>query len=139
MGYKRPARVFKLTFEDPEMDGLVVRVRSVKLGKLLGLVRAMDLDTEKLTPDNTDLIDDVFKTFAEALVSWNLEDEKDQPVPTTVEGVYDQELDFVMAIVDAWVNALTGVSTPLAKSSTGGGNFLEASLPMEVLPSNLPS
>lgn len=133
MGYKRQAKVFKLKFEDPEMAGLVVRVRSVKLGKLMKLVRAMDLDTEKMTVEDLDLIDDVFRTFASALVDWNLEDEKNQPVPITLEGIYEQELDFVMEIVAAWVDALTGVSAPLAKRSTGGEGFREESLPMEAL------
>lgn len=133
MGYKRQAKVFKLKFEDPEMEGLVVRVRSVKLGKLMNLVRAMDLDTARLSSGDLDVIDDVFRTFTEALVDWNLEDEKGEPVPTTMEGVYSQELDFVMEVIAAWVEVLTGVSSPLAKGSTDGRTFQEASLPMEAL------
>ena len=123
MGYKRQIKVFKLKFEDPEMDGLVVRVRSVKLGKLMKLVRAMDLDTEKMTAEDLNLIDDVFQTFAGAIVDWNLEDEKDQPVPTTLEGIYEQELDFVMEIVAAWVDALTGVECPSLDSDIKDFNY----------------
>ena len=133
MGYKRPTKVLKLNFEDPEMKGLVVRVKSVKLGKLLGLVKLVSLDTEKLTPEDLALIDDVFQTFADSLVSWNVEDDDDQPVPPTLDGVYSQDLDFIMEIVAAWVDGLTGVSDPLAGRSRGGGTSQEASLPMEVL------
>lgn len=140
MSYVRKSKVFKLTFEDPELNGLVVRVRSVPLGRLLKLVKVVGLDAENLKADDLEMVDEILVMFSKALVGWNLENEDDDgvrsEVPATYEGVQSQDLDFVITIVSAWVEGMAGVSAPLAQRSSGGATFPEGSLPMEVLSPN---
>src|SRR5690606_18443831 len=137
MSYVRKPKTFKLTFEDPEMKGLVVRAKSVPLGRLLKLMKVADLDTDNLKAEDLELIDEILVMFSKSLVSWNLENEDDEgnrvPVPATYEGVQEQDLDFVITIIGAWVEAMAGVSAPLPKRSPSGVTFPEGSLPMDVL------
>lgn len=137
MSYVRKKKILKLVFEDPEMSGLVVRAKSVPLGQLLKLMKLADLDTENLTTEDLGLVDEVLSLFARSLVDWNLENEDEEgvrtPVPATYEGVQEQDLDFVINIVSAWVEAMAGVSAPLPKRSDSGATFPEGSLPMVAL------
>jgi hypothetical protein len=128
VGYQPKRTVYRLQFEDPEMEGLEVRARSVSTGQLL-MISALQGKAE-LTEEE---IDTLIGAFAKALVSWNVEEEDGTPVPATAEGVKSQEIGFVQAIVWAWVDALTGVAAPLGPSSPGGEPFPEVSIPMEAL------
>jgi len=123
--FKWSPKVFRLVFSDPDMDGLVVRARSVSLGTVRR-IRAL--------PDDADALEETLRVFVPALVSWNLRDEDDQPVPATTEALNDLDMDFVSAILAAWMSAVTGeVPDPLERRSNGGGPSLEASIPMEAL------
>lgn len=115
-------KVYKLVWpEDHESHGLVVRVRSLTMGEVLDLRR----------PDSSLTEDAAVAMFASHIVDWNLEDrDTGEPVPTTLAGILEQDEDFVMEIIGAWTAAATGVSPPLAPSSTGGEPSLEASMPM---------
>jgi hypothetical protein len=119
MGYQR--KVYRLVFDDPEMDGLEVRAKSVSLGAMR---KAADSDDEFL----------MMELFAKALVSWNLEDDG-EPVPATLEGLEDQDPEFVTAIITAWTGTISGVpdASPLGGGSDSGRRSLEASIPMETL------
>lgn len=129
-GYKRAGKTFVLKFDDEEYAGLEVEVGSASLGTMLNLQRL----SEKLGEggSNADIINEMMDVFAGRLLSWNLVDDQDQPVPTTVEGLSTQDMPFVMALIAAWTQAIAGVSAPLAGSSPSGGTSLEASLPMDV-------
>lgn len=130
MGHKRKKKTYRLVWpEDHESHGLVVRIRSLSMREMLNLRR----------PDeDSDLTDDsAVALFASKLVSWNLEDEDTgEPVPPTLDGVLDQDNDFVLEMIGAWTAAAAGVSPPLGGSSTGGEPSLEASMPMVPLPEN---
>ncbi|GAA1749394.1 hypothetical protein [Nonomuraea bangladeshensis] len=135
MGYKRARKVYNLQFADPEMDGLEVRARSMPLGDLMTMADTIDnLDKATLAD-----VDGMLATFAEVLVSWNLEDDDDRPIPATVEGLKGQDQEFVFAIVGAYVNAVSGVSDPLPQPSPGGEPSLAASIPMETSSASLAS
>jgi hypothetical protein len=123
-GYKRKSKNYVLAFEDPEMDGLEVKVKSLSVGKVrefLAKSRANEVD-----------VDGTFDDFEKALLSWNLLDDDDQPVPTNREGIDGQDVDFIMAIVTAWMETITGVpdADPLGGRSNSGEPSLVASLPM---------
>jgi hypothetical protein len=129
-GFRRPAKVYKLRFEDDDMAGLEVRARSVPLGQFLELGAVADA-TSGLAPVSSEqfgAIRDLFAGFAAALVEWNLEDETGQPVPATLEGVLAQDFEFMLAIVTAWMDAIAGVSAPLPSSSSRGLAGMEAAL-----------
>lgn len=131
MGYVRERRIFKLRFEDDDMDGLEVRATSVPLGAFLEMVSLMDVETRGLSAEDAHKIDRLFHGFAEALVSWNLEEPEGVTVPATFDGLKSQDIDFAMRILRAWIQALTSVPDPLAAASSNGGPSLERSIPME--------
>lgn len=145
-GYKREAKVYKLNFSDPDMDGLVVMARSISTGRLMKLMRlAVRFNEDNggtkrdFTEDDLEAIEGLLSGFAKALDSWNLLDDDDRPVPATLEGLQDQEFDFSLAIVMAWLNAVGGVSKDLGKDSTSGPSFPEVSIPTELLSPSLTS
>jgi hypothetical protein len=128
MGYKPDRKVFKLVFDDPSMDGLEVKATSLDIGALF---KVTEIRSKKiLTQDD---VEEMFSAFANALRSWNVEDDDGNPVPTDLAGIYSQELTFIQTIIWAWVDAITGVSDELGKESGSGETFPEGSLPMEPL------
>lgn len=152
MGYVRQAKVYKLVFDDPDMNGLVVRARSVPMNVFLSIAQAAEgvdiTDPEAVkelaTPENMGMVGTLFEAFAHALVEWNLQEqvEDDGPVvdvPPTLEGIYSQDMDFILKVIEAWMTAIAGVSNPLAGSSPGGKQSLEASIPMETSSPSLAS
>lgn len=140
MGYRRTGTTFNLHFEDPALNGLEVKVRSLSIGKLLELSELASLaDGDELTPDDLKRIDPLFTTLADSLVGWNYEDENGDPIPATLESIKGEELGFVLQIVTAWMNAVASVSGPLANGSTGGGPSPAPLLPMVALSPSLAS
>ena len=131
MGYVRERRIFKLRFEDEDMEGLEVRAKSMPLGALLEMVKLTDIETRNLSPEDAHKVDRLFQGFSQALISWNLEEPEGVPVPATFEGVKSQDIDFTMKILRAWIQALTSVPDFLAAGSSNGGRSLEPSIPME--------
>src|SRR5690349_1218841 len=111
MGYKHSPKVYRLAFDDYE--GLEVRARSVSLDEFLSLVEIAG----KTDPDD---LERMFRGFADALVSWNLEDEDGTPVPATYEGIKGQDLDLILDIIGGWQDAIGSVPAPLAKPSDDG-------------------
>jgi hypothetical protein len=130
MGYKPERKLYTLKFDDH--PGLVVRARSCSTKVFFDVAALADLEN----PTDNDL-QMLFKEFSNVLMSWNLEDEDDQPVPVTLDGLLSQEFDFVMEIIQAWMEAVGGVSTPLEPPSKDGAIILmEASIPMAPLTEN---
>jgi hypothetical protein len=119
-GYKRARRTYIMEFTDPEYEGLEITVRSIPIRNLQHL---MSLD-----PESTDLkvrsesIDQMTRAFAEALVSWNMTDENGEPLPTTLEYIESEDVDFIMSCIAQWMNAISRVddSSPLDESSEPG-------------------
>ncbi len=129
MGYRRIPTVYTLD-SIPEAEGLVVRMASVRIGKMRKMMQ-LTSDTES----GDEGISELLNLFAESLISWNLEDESGAPVPATIEGIEEQEIEFVMDIIGAWMERMTGTSGPddLGKDSTGGERFPGQPLTMEAL------
>jgi hypothetical protein len=122
MGYKPKRKVYKLSFEGlSDFDGLVIRAYSTSLGNLLSVLGLTTIDTDNLSPKDVERLEELFKTFSDSLIEWNVEDDQDQPVPTTFEGVKSQDTDFILAIVRTWAEAIYGVSSPLGVGSSNGG------------------
>lgn len=132
MGYKKEPKIYKLVWNEGEYEGLIVRAKAMPLGKFLKLARLIDLDVKNITSEDIDSLNELFELFGSALVDWNVEDENDIPIPATTESLYEQELDFVLAIVSAYTGAISGVSDPLDGQSTDGSQSLEAGIPMQV-------
>lgn len=136
MGFKKESTIFKLEFEDPAYSGLEVLAKSVPTGDFLDLMDAaarMDLTSKTFSPDDLQAVKILIEGFARALVSWNLEDEDDNEVPTTIDGVRAQELPFLLPIVTSWMDAVAGVSADLGKESSSGETSPEVAIPMAPL------
>ena len=125
-GYRREKPLYKLTFADDEFDGLEVVAKSLPLGEFFELQRLQ----EKANTD-PDVAEQVIGRLADVLTGWNLEDDDGQPVPCTFEGIKQQDLPFVLAIFQAWMEAVASVPNRSRGNSNDGETSLELSIPME--------
>lgn len=140
MGRRRLERkTYRLVWpEGHEMHGTEVRARSLPLGaflELLELAAGIDfgsLAASSITPEAAVAVRQVLEAFGGALVEWNLDDDEG-PVPASFEGVCRLDVDVVMPVIDAWMEAVAGVSGPLGPASPNGDRSQEASLPMDPL------
>jgi hypothetical protein len=127
MGYRKIPTIYTLA-NLPEEDGLIVRMRAIRIGKVRSLMKAMSSQSE-----SDESLDEMFALLLEGLVSWNLEDENGVPVPATAESLDEMELPFVMTILEAWLTQMTGPDEGLGKGSGSGATFPGRPLTMEAL------
>ena len=138
MGYKR--KLYVLTWPDGhELAGLEVTTKGLPVKKLFELVQLSgQLTGEGDVATKVAVADELFAGFAARLVSWNLEDDDDAPVPATLAGVNDQDFDFMVGLIMTWMDAVSSVDIPLPQPSPPGGSSetepdLAASIPVETL------
>jgi hypothetical protein len=131
MGYVPKRKIYNLTFEGAEFDGLVVKAHSLSGGEFLDITERAQAaaNDQKNTSETTRQL---FEDFLPAVVEWNLEKPDGTPWPVSVETLLAQDFSFGMAIVNAWLQVIGGVPDPLVESSTGGASPVEASIPMDV-------
>jgi hypothetical protein len=139
-------KIYRLHFEEHELSGLVVEVKPSSVGVLLDTADLASLaqhfkgiSLNSLTNEDIEKIGklrQLFDAFGDSLVSWNVGSDDDTPVPATREGVYSQDIDFIMTVITAWAEAVGGVSGPLENESNGGQPSPVAYLPMEKLTAN---
>jgi hypothetical protein len=122
MGFRPEKKVFRLKFEDSELEGLEVMAGGTTTGEMLDLQ-----DAEK------GQVAFAIEMLGKRLISWNLEEEDGTPVPANADGLRSQDPDFVRAIIAAWTEAIGGVEAPLRAGSDSGETSLAASIPMEPL------
>lgn len=122
--------VFRLTFDDPELAKLEVRLRRsyglVDSGSELVAVDFDALRSGQAKPEDLQRLRALVTDFSGALLSWNLEDEQGQPVGTDVHTVRSLDLLFVLTLVDAFMRALTDMATEAAQVD-------DSDLPMDIL------
>jgi len=131
MGFRKEATQYKLKFEDPDLDGLEVIAKSLPLRDFLAINKlaiAADDNAEKQVEQSEVML----KKFSEALIGWNLEDDRGKPVPATYAGLLTQEVSFAMEIIRAWMEAIANVPKPSPTGLNGSGTYPEQSIPMEV-------
>lgn len=138
-GYKVKRTTYKLAFEDDDLDGLEVTVRSISLARFLTMVdvqKLQALQVGALTLEDRELIERLFDQLARSLVAWNLEEEDGTPIPPTRDSIFEGDVMLMCQIVMAWVGAMVSVPTPLGPNSNDGPRFPEASIPMAPLSEN---
>jgi hypothetical protein len=82
-GYRRKTKVYRLKFEDPDLDGLEIDTRSTSLGSLYGLDELAEVaskDERDISPGDIGKLDPLIDAFLASAISWNLEDEEGNPV-----------------------------------------------------------
>ena len=119
MGYRTVPRIYTLEF-DGDLEGLVVKAKAIKFGKVRRLLSIMGDDTQE-----TEAMQEIVTTLTEALLAWNMEDEQGVEIPLNEAGIDDLEYPEVIAI--------TGPSEELGKGSSSGETSLARSLTMEAL------
>lgn len=134
MGYQRP--IIKLTFDDPEMAGFEARAERLTIDGMLKVSTMAELDSADWSKREA-MLEELFTALADALLSWNLEDRKGNPVPLTPAGLRKQDMQFITQITGALTRASADVPAPLAPASPNGEQFQEALIPMETLSPNL--
>jgi hypothetical protein len=128
---KLNSRVLILKFDDEDYAGLEVKAKSVSLGVLLDLE---DETSAMRKGSGIAQTRDLLSLFADKLISWNLEDDEDKPIPTSLEGVLSLEIDHAYPIILAWVDAMLSVGRNAGKGSTSGLPSVPApDFPMEAL------
>jgi hypothetical protein len=136
VGFVKQKKIFKLVWDKTsDYPGLVVRAGSLSTGDMLKITNLARF-AEDADNVGAEQISEMFQTFALALVDWNLEEEVDgevKAVPATIDGLYAQDFDFVMEIINRWMASITNVPDGLGKESTSGDQSLEASIPMDEL------
>lgn len=129
MSFKRKRKIYNLDFEGTEYDGLMVKVRGLTTGEYLDLISLTAPEDE-----GSKETEELLKLFASHLLSWNLEDdETEDAVPTTYEGVRSNDFAMNMAIVNAWTAALVSVPEKTEKKSDSGSPVLVESIPSQAL------
>ena len=128
MGYRKIPTIHTLVDLEGE-EGLVVRMKAIRIGKLRQMMKAMSAADD--SDDQT--LDELFTLLQEGLVSWNLEDEGGTPIPATMAGIEEQELPLILKIMTAWLEQMTGPSADLGKGSPSGATFPGQPLTMELL------
>lgn len=125
-----------------DFDGMADEMERLKTGESEDPEKAHPLADKAMEllskMRENDPVRKLYGTFADNLVSWNLEDEDGNPVPTTYEGICSLETRFAKKLLNAWRDAMTAVDNPLHSGSTSGGPSrkaapLELSIPMETL------
>lgn len=134
MGMKKfvpQATTYTLNFQGTEMDGLIVVMKQPSIGEIMGVKRA------QTDGDNAD--DRALDTFVRNLVSWNLAREDGSDVPATKDGLLEQSVGFMNAVISAWGNAVSGVPAPLEMPSTSGSQSAEELISTATLSPSLAS
>lgn len=138
MGYKVKPKGYRLRFEDPDMDGLVIVARGQNTGQYLEFQAAQAVRAAGGAAAQG-ATEQMLRMFADAIIEWNLEGDDDQPLPPTMDSLRALDLDFNLTAISAWMDAVNGVSAPLPQTSTGGSTSVEASIPMDVPSASLAS
>lgn len=136
MGYKAKRKNTVLQFEPGhDLYGLEVRLRGMNIREFL--------EFTGYDGGQGETVNGLIQRFGQHLISWNLEDdETGEAVPATPEAVEQQGHELVLALANAWMEALQGVhkADPLPESSASGEPSPEASvIPMEPLSPSLAS
>jgi hypothetical protein len=131
-GFQR--RTFRLEFDDPSFDGLVVRCRSASLGFLIRYEELMRMNLS--LPEHSEELWEMYEHVERIIISWNLLDDDNEPVGTDAAQLSKEEWPMIRQIVRAWHKAVTEVPPPLSRPSSDGDPLagLNIEIPMETLP-----
>lgn len=139
MAYKYEPNTYTMTFDEKHrFHGLTMKVRSVKLGDFTKVIamagmaeKAMDESaSDALKAEALEAMDSLFNAFSKALVSWDMEDEDGTPIPASREGLDMLDFEFVLPLVQEWMQAIGGVSQELGKGFSSGGTSPAPAIPL---------
>jgi hypothetical protein len=122
-GFRIPDQTAHLTFDGTDYDGAEIWVRlNVSFRHYIALREAAEAD---------DQVRMAALFGGDVLTDWNLEDDAGKPIPANGEGMLEIPLSLAMLIVQHWVEAVSGMSSPLSGPSEDINMLVEASTEME--------
>jgi hypothetical protein len=129
MSYKR--KNYRLTWPEGHVrHGLNVVMRGMSIDDM-NMVTAFKGVSKDDIEGSAELLSSIAELLAGKMVSWDLTEDDDTPVPVSVETIRREDLTMVMEILNAWTDAAVGVKASLGKDSNSGSTFPEESIPME--------
>jgi hypothetical protein len=126
-GFRRDKPLYRLKFEADEFAGLEVTAKSLPLRELFEFQQLQIQAAE-----DPAAAEKIFRKLTDIIVSWNLLGDDDEPLPVSYDALAEQDMPFVMAIVEAWMGTMAGLPNHSSGSSNGGETSLELSIPMDV-------
>ena len=123
-GFKPKPRVYEITWgEGTPYEGLEVTAKGTSTEDFLEIMAlAEGLDEKTPMPRAADT-KRMLQRFAGRLVSWNITDDDDKPVPADYEHL--KALELSMAIFERWGAAVGGVDPTSPNGSPSGGTSAE--------------
>jgi len=122
-----------LTFPDPRLAGLQVRVRELSVGETLAGLAVGEAGVLSTSAHLQEMI----RVLCSAIVSWNYAfppavEAQPEVAPIDTDTFSRMGKADLLSISRAWVRAQLVVPTPLDGPSTSGTPFPEESIPMEI-------
>lgn len=141
MTFKFDPKTYLLKFgPNDEFSGLEITVKSISikqfftLMKLSGDVASVGADKSMENADNVakavGSVDAMVSAFSDALISWNLVDGDERPIPCSRETVDQLPSDMVLRLANKWIEVVGGMSQDLGKGSDSGATYPEVPIPM---------
>ncbi len=135
MGFQR--KVYKLKWPEESLwHGLEVRLGAMSIGELEEVARLQSAESED-GASNLERVTPIFDILGAKMISWNLEDDANEPIP--VSEFRNEDMSMLLAIVSAWTGAVGDVPTPLKPTSSDGKPSEEALIPMEIPSASQPN
>jgi hypothetical protein len=130
-GFKPERTLYRLNFEDPQYQGLVVEMTGLKVGLFMEVAELGDFDAARLKRAGASKVLRVFDIVAGGLHQWNVIDDAGEPVPASLDGIKTQEFPFILMLLEQWMAAVGSVPGPLEQPSAAGKL---SALPVEINP-----
>lgn len=129
MSYKR--KNYRLTWPEGHVrHGLTVVMRGMAIDDMEAARAFQGVERDDVKASAA-LLAQIAELLAAKMVSWDLAEDDDTPVPTTAEAIRKEDISMVMEILNAWTEVAMGVKASLGKGSNSGQPFPEESIPME--------
>jgi len=134
MGYRKTTRRLKVSLEGHKTYGQdtehpIAYARGKTLDEYLRLTGYAEAEGD----DRTGIVRQL-EEFGDALIEWNLEDERGKPIPCTRAGLFSIDNDLALALATEWMDRLGGkVDAPLQDSSPAGELSAAPQIPMAPL------
>lgn len=128
MARRRMIRTVDVSFDEGLLEGLHVKLKSLKFGEVRRLIALMDEDDK-----DVEIMNQISQRLADSIVSWDLQEEDGSPIEPSLDAIDDMDFKEVMELTDKWLDQLTGPSDELGKDSTSGVKFPGQPVTMEAL------
>lgn len=141
MGFEFPDKITRLNFQDTELKGLIIDCRSVSMEGLLAIqeksiqVEELRKEAESDAAKNRIMMVEftaMVELFAQIIADWNVT-KNNEPVAPSAKVLMQQPPEYVMSIIQIWVQATAGVDDNLKDGLAIGNTSVEELIPMDVL------